>query len=236
VHDGRLVAIQLSWLDATRNGAALRPQEFRDAAAVQFPLQPTALPFYCMGQRGNAINIWHWKADWQDDLDGYQDIQAAYPNGVYEDYPQDRDPVFIAARSVGNSFAQTGRPSPVENLLAGGFGTLTSVPEQRVQGRGVWQNGRWTIVFTRELEAKGANEAPIPAGGTTSIAFAVWDGASGDRDGQKATSTWLALQVEGEPSGGPFSPILGFLLFVAGGVVVTTVLWLIMPGRQPIQA
>jgi hypothetical protein len=28
------------------------------------------------------------------------------------------------------------------------------------------------------------------------VAFAVWDGAQGDRDGQKSVSVWLRLEIE----------------------------------------
>lgn len=235
VHNETTIAIQLSWQDATRNGAALRAQEFRDGAAVQFPVQPTALPFYCMGQRTGAVNLWHWKADWQDDIDAFQDVQNAWPAGAFLSYPQDQDKegLFTTGRSAGNPLSQAARTAPVESLVAAGFGTLTTAGVQAVQGKGVWQDGRWTVVFVRALAAQAADEAEIPLGGTTAVAFAVWDGANNDRDGQKATSTWLTLQMEGQSKGGALSAKAGLFVFIALGAIVTGGVWLAMPGRRP---
>lgn len=233
VHDDSRIAFQLSWQDATRNTSALSTQQFRDAAAIQLPLKPSVLPFYCMGQRGDGVNIWHWKANWQEDLVALPSGQQAAIGSNLQTYPQGQEPVFATGRSAGNPLAQAEHASPIENLTAGGFSTLTSLAEQDVQGKGVWQDGRWTVAFVRDLATKGGNDAQIPLGGASSVAFAVWDGANNDRGGQKATSTWFTLQMEGAARGGPVSPTAGLVAFIVVSVIITGGVWRALPGRRP---
>ena len=211
LHNGQQLAMLVEWTDPTRNDSLIRPQDFRDAVAVQFPVS-NAQPFYCMGQTGGNVNIWQWKADWQADLTARQDEETAYPNMSVDYYPfatgshpapadyTDRN--YVPALAAGNLFASQYQ-SPVENLSAGGFGTLTSLPVnlQDVQGHGVWVNGRWRVIFSRNLVTTDAvDEVIFRPGLTYGLAFAAWDGANNERNGQKSTSQWLALQLSHAPA------------------------------------
>lgn len=201
----RQVAILVEWADATQNDSVVRVQDFRDAVAVQFPLVEGE-PFICMGQAGGNVNIWHWKADWQADLAARQDMETAYPNMHVDFYPFAKtalpaptdyeDANYVPAFAMGNSFAAI-HTSPVENLIAGGFGTLTTLPpaDQRVQGYGVWADGKWRVIFSRELTAPGPSTVTFEAGKVYPMAIAAWDGANGERNGQKSVSAWIALAV-----------------------------------------
>jgi DMSO reductase family type II enzyme heme b subunit len=62
-------------------------QDFRDAAALQFPLTQ-GQPYFCMGQQGGNVNIWHWKADWQADILALQEMEwSATPDMYVDGYP-----------------------------------------------------------------------------------------------------------------------------------------------------
>jgi hypothetical protein len=78
----------------------------------------------------------------------------------------------------------------VEVAGAKGPGSLTTAPSsaQVVQGSGAWDRGIWTL----ELRAK----LPPEQCKGLSVAFAVWDGASNDRNGQKSVSIWHRLDLE----------------------------------------
>jgi DMSO reductase family type II enzyme heme b subunit len=66
-----------------------------------------------------------------------------------------------------------------------------------VKASGQWSSGKWTVVFIRPLVAAGEEEGiPLAPGGTASVAFALWDGAFRDRDGQKLISIWQDLTLE----------------------------------------
>jgi len=207
LHNGSQVALLVEWADDTQNDQMVRVQDFRDAVAVQFPLAE-GQPFFCMGQQGGNVNVWHWKADWQADIAARQDMETLYPNMHVDQYPFAQgafpapadyaDPNYVPALSVGNLFAAV-HPSSVEDLIAGGFGSLTSQPAdgQNVQGYGVWANGRWRVIFSRALTSQEATDVLFAPGKVYPLAFAAWDGANGERNGQKSTSQWVSLQFEG---------------------------------------
>lgn len=208
INNGTEVALLLSWNDPSKDTGVLQTEGFRDAAAVQFSLSPN-LPFYGMGEKEGAANMWHWKADWEEDLVQFASIESQY-SAMHDDFARDtynlgirnnlyRSASFVAGGlSAGNLLSLPNRGSSVEDLNAVGFGTLTAQPpeEQNVSGKGVWKNGEWRVVYKRILGSNGSNDAKITAGKPVPIAFAVWDGGQGDRDGQKSVSQWHELVVE----------------------------------------
>ncbi len=112
------------------------------------------------------------------------------------------------------------RTSAVDNLLAGSFGTLTAAEDQMVAGQGAWDDGKWRVVFARDL-AVGEEYAQFAEGESANVAFAVWDGAKNQRDGMKSVSQFLTLEVSAEIAtggGGPSGRVIG--LFVVVGLVV----------------
>ena len=95
--------------------------------------------------------------------------------------------------------------SPVEDLMAGGFGSLTSQPPaaQNVQGYGAWENGRWRVIFYRDLLSSEAEDVSFTLDQPYSVAFAAWDGANGERNGEKSTSQWVTLQLASVAAAAP---------------------------------
>jgi len=119
LHDGKRVALLLMWSDATHDHTAMRPQDFRDAVAVQFSATPDP-PFFAMGERGRFVNIWMWKSERQADLEpAFQDLEKVYPNLGIDSYPNlraapyeqptrhaltlDSDPTFVTAGAPATS-------------------------------------------------------------------------------------------------------------------------------------
>jgi len=116
--------------------------------------------------------------------------------------PQDyTDLNYLPALAAGNLLASANRTSPIEDLVAGGFGTITSQPvdQQNVAGSGSWADGRWKVVFARDLISPEAEDVGLRVGQVFPLAFAVWDGSNRERDGQKSTSQWISLQLEQAP-------------------------------------
>jgi hypothetical protein len=213
LHNRKQMAILVEWTDDTKNDSMVRVQDFPDAVAVQFPFADVQ-PYFCMGQLGSNVNIWHWKADWQADINRRQDMEALYPNMYVDLYPfadpaagnsagpgTYNDPNYLTALAAGNAFSVASHSSPVEDLNAGGFGTLTAQPEkgQNVQGFGMWANGRWWVVFSRDLASPEPDDVSFTPSRMYSIAFAAWDGANQERNGQKSTSQWVSMQLAGSP-------------------------------------
>jgi mono/diheme cytochrome c family protein len=213
VHDGSSLALQLKWEDATPDTTAMRPQDFRDAAAVQFALTSDP-PFFAMGQARNAVNIWMWKSERQADLEPvFQDIDKIYPNIGIDSYPNllkspleqptrnaltlQSDPAFVTAWGAGNIVADPTRKSAAENLKAEGFGTLRAHPReaQTVIALGRYMTGSYVVQFTRALSgARG--DVRLSPGVRVPVAFAIWNGSAGDRDGKKSVTIWQELMLE----------------------------------------
>ena len=242
LHNGEQIAILVEWDDETQNDQMVRVQDFRDAVAVQFPLLTTD-PYFCMGQQGGNVNIWHWKADWQADLAARQDVDTAYTDMYVDYYPfaeteagvlasvEDyADSNYLPAFAAGNLFALPDRHSSVEDIIAGGFGTLTTqaLEGQNVQGYGVWDTGKWRVIFSRTLTSEETDDIRFSPGRVYSIAFAAWDGEFEERNGQKSTSQWVSLQLqrsvtpsqtaEAAPASETGYPLIFWILM--GGVVL----------------
>jgi DMSO reductase family type II enzyme heme b subunit len=67
---------------------------------------------------------------------------------------------------------------------------------QVVQASGSWSDGRWSIILQRPLELSAESGISLVAGERLSIAFAIWDGAFRDRNGQKVISIWHDFALE----------------------------------------
>jgi hypothetical protein len=206
LYNDQQLAFLVEWADETENDQAIRVEDFRDSVALQFPLAEGP-PFFCMGQQGGNVSIWHWKADWQAAITAGQTLAAAHPNMYVDYYPftaeggdvllsEYIDAAYLPAQAVGNLFANPMRPSPVENLAAGGFGSLTARPPeaQDVQGHGVYGDGRWRVIFSRDLAAAAADDISFNPEQVYSVALAAWDGANNERNGTKSTSQWVSFQ------------------------------------------
>ncbi|HSA60864.1 MAG TPA: ethylbenzene dehydrogenase-related protein [Nitrospiraceae bacterium] len=179
VHNATDIAFLLEWQDNTKNDR-LTPGTFRDGVAIGLPLGD-APAFFCMGQLDHYINIWHWKADWQSDIDRRAARTSEKKEGgvrTFEVIPR--------------------RISSVEDLIGGGFSTLTTKEKQgRVQGKALWKDGVWHVVMRRPLVSEEQeNEAKLVPGRVQTVSFAVWNGENKERNGQKAVAPWFQLAID----------------------------------------
>jgi mono/diheme cytochrome c family protein len=212
-HDGTRIAVLLTWSDATHDRTAMRPQDFRDAAAIQLSLTPDP-PFFAMGGAGEFVNIWMWKSERQADLEpAFQDLEKIYPHIGIDSYPNltlspleqpmrhaltlESDPTFVTAWGAGNIVADPERQSPAEDLVAQGLGTLQARPkvDQSVEARGIYATGTYRVLFSRSLKGNGGRAASMRPGRSVPAAFAVWNGSAGDRDGKKSVTIWQVLRL-----------------------------------------
>lgn len=212
LHDGQELAILMEWRDDTHDHTAIRPQDFRDAAAIQFSLKPDP-PFFGMGERGQSVNIWMWKSERQADLAAFQDLEAIYPNIGIDSYPNllkspleqpmrnaltmESDPTYVTGWGAGNIVSDPTRRNAAEDLQAQGQGTLRAHPrfDQEVEAGGFYQTNSYHVVFRRTFKPKGKDGVVLKPGLTVPVAFAVWDGSNGDRDGKKSVTIWQELKL-----------------------------------------
>lgn len=215
------IAIALDWSDSTVDMKGESVHQFSDASAIMFSLSDDPVNL-TMGQRGDAkagekaalVNLWHWRADRQLNADTNHlhdtvgdDAVAGSFTDLYMFKKGDRtkgplvehDSTYVPAWGVDNPKADPAlmHRSVLESNAAG-FGTLTlqAAKDQGVDGHAVWGDGRWRVVMTRFLKSEGASDVkivgrskPVP------IAFAIWDGSAGDRNGTKMISGWHWLKM-----------------------------------------
>jgi hypothetical protein len=170
----------------------------------------TTLRLHGAGQLPDQI--WQWRADRDPLAGGNLDLEDIYP-GIYADwYPFVNESTFYPARHVGNILVAQNE-TPVQVLVAGGAGTITPADVTTVYGAGRWEEGRWRLVFSRKLEPSSSSEVPLRLGGRFAISFAAWNGAAGDRDGLKATSSWMEFRLAESPT-----PLSLMVMFPPAGI------------------
>ena len=86
--------------------------------------------------------------------------------------------------------------SPVEDLNAEGFSTLTRQDEQNVSGKGLRTGKGWQVVFKRNLT--NVDEQDVQFSGSTPMAVAIWNGGNRETNGQKGLAGWILLQFGNE--------------------------------------
>ncbi len=85
VTNGKEIAVRLSWTDSTRNDIMVQSQQYKDQAAIMFPVKQSGEePPFTMGGDGERVNIWQWKATWDKEgagmagNAGMQDMEDQY--------------------------------------------------------------------------------------------------------------------------------------------------------------
>jgi hypothetical protein len=207
VNNGAWIAFLLEWEDPSKDvgGGVL---DFKDSAAIQFPSHEGE-PFACMGQSGGTVEILNWRADFQQDIEtGLPNAKDIYPNMWTSIYPGDDSPqTFLTGQGAGNPMSLADRTTPVEDLVAGGAGTLTSQAHNDAVGWAEWNDGTWKAVIGRPMTTVDDEDAQFEGGLETSVALAAWDGGRDEVNGKKSVSTWLTLKIGGAPIGATASGV-----------------------------
>ena len=198
LHNGAWIAFRMEWDDSTEDYGG-GSDDFRDSVALQFPVHGGE-PFVCMGFVDSEVNIFHWRADFQRNIEeGPLSIQDIFPNVDVTQYPQAMDPGFTSARRVGTPIAAATKPSPVEDLTATGFGTLESQDQVDVTGWGNWDGEKWSVVIARPLVTSDPLDTQFEAGTEAPVAFAVWNGDNQEVNGKKSVSAWVNMALDDTP-------------------------------------
>ncbi len=247
--DARL-AFQLEWGDPGREVSIGGVDAFRDAIAVEFPDDPTGgIPFFGMGEANKPETIYQGKADWQFGRD--YDTDEEFPAMAVDWYPfsskgpgeiaqaedygaEGAERVFHTSWWAGNTVADPllQAQTSVEKLTAEGFGTIAPVETARQDGsgQGLWQDGVWKAVIS---VPRTQDSFKFERGMSVPTAFAAWDGASEERGGEKAISTWYFLNLEQ-----PVSPMtyIGPVLVVIGAALAQVVGLRLLRRKRALQA
>lgn len=180
-------AFRLTWGDGTEDANLDGPQDYSDAAAIM--LRSGDKPPITMGAAGKPVDIWYWRASWQED-DGSA-------SGSMYSYPQS-DNVTQPARAAGNPLSQAPYDQFAQNYYATGYGSLTYAPDQSVSATGERTDDGWSVVFVRENTASGKYDPDFGEADNVYLAFAVWNGSAGEANGQKSLTLQFTELDTGE--------------------------------------
>jgi len=202
LHDGNELALLLEWDDDNVDDLD-GIHRYHDAVAVQLPTKSGATPpALTMGAPGTPVHVLQWRATWQRDIDsgGKTGVDQIYPEVVHDVMPDDVLPPRTAAyywvgRKAGNPLSQKLRTTPVEEIVAEGFGSVTHLPHQTARGHAVNSGGRWHVVVAVPTARTGVGE-PLRPGSTWPVAFAVWLGSESNRGARKQIADWQTLTLE----------------------------------------
>lgn len=200
MHNGSEIAFHVTWEDPNQSDIEVASR-FRDSLAVQLPVAKDGPVGLVMGQPGRPVHLMHWRASWQRAIEkGTGTVKDAFPNAVSDVSPEDvmkadQAKGYYPAQAVGNQMALRERKSPIEELVAEGFGTITSQAEQRAEGGGAFAGSKWQVVIVIPMRGK-ENQASLKAGDATAVAIAIWNGGKGDRGARKQFGDWTGLELE----------------------------------------
>jgi hypothetical protein len=202
-HNGAEYAFRIEWSDPTQSDRIV-VDAFGDQVAVELPLVLRAdapPPSPMMGNPDGRVSILQWRAAFQRDLiKGEPTVRDLYPFAHVDVYPDevlratDARP-YTGALGLDNPISH-GIETPVLDQMAEGWGTLTVKPEQHGDGRGVWKDGRWSVVISHPFSTGTDNDPAVAPGGETMAAFAVWEGGAREVGARKAWANWVPLKIE----------------------------------------
>ncbi len=191
-HNGKDIYFKMTWEDDHPDTTALE-DTFVDGCAVAVPMDSNAPIRSIMMGFSSPVNIWQWQANkdmqyWQGKT-GFEDIDVDFV------YPFEDEEIF--------SVTVPELKSAVTDLVAQRVGSLTRKDNQIVQGRGLWRDGSWNVVFKRSLTTKNQQQDCQFSGLKQSVSFAIWDGDQDDRGSRKSISEWVNLQIQSPPAKKP---------------------------------
>lgn len=176
--------------------------------------------------QASPVNVWQWKATRQYDAstgvlhDSTNPRQLENPNR--QEFPlgavPEKDPVPVSptgaeyeqdVRILGEltrPAAATHNPKAdpaifahaVLEANAEGFGTLLyqEAKNQHANATAIYANGRWSVTLFRPLTTGDKDDIDLTSSRRIPVAFAIWNGARGDRGGQKLITGWHWLVLD----------------------------------------
>lgn len=138
--------------------------------------------------------------EWTDDTENKEFAERLFPDAAAVVFPSSGNAPLVTLgtpEAKVNAWYWRADLEEGENLVAQGLGTDSPTKDTPIAGRGVWNNGRWSVVVSRSLKAKGADNVKLTPGKTVKAGFTVWEGSNRERGDLRSYSReWRELALE----------------------------------------
>ncbi len=139
--------------------------------------------------------------EWDDSTQNTDYVGRDFPDGAGLLFPLKGEAPLTSMGSEGQPvnawFWRADLEDGAKNVIASGIGTVSESEKASIAARAQWNEGVWRVVFARQLTVAGNQSVALAPGKSVKVAFAVWDGSSGERAGIKSFSKkWRELTLE----------------------------------------
>jgi len=194
--NGKEIAVHLEYNDATRNDIMVQSQQYKDQAAIMFPVnQSGEEPPFTMGGDGERVNIWQWKATWSNEgttRSSMQDMEDQYAymamgSGSY--YMYEPDGALSGIDTAHQSGTKTGS---YKNRGAGDISKRsTNIDFGMGQNEGVFNPGRATKNILSDASLRVSSVEDLNAEGFSTLTTQAHQDVDGD--GNWRNNRWAVV-------------------------------------------
>jgi len=172
LHDGRTIALRLSWDDPSKS-----PDPIWDEWLGRMSKSLTDVDGPLATQQGPDRLVVQWAQD---------------PND------ESQRPYFLGGDTKRPVYVWRWSSEPrVEEGTETGLGKFTALPGAHVTQSAKYADGQWQVLFTRSLASTDTTHIPrFTTGHAIPIAFFAADGSSGEDEIRGAVSTWYAVYLD----------------------------------------
>jgi len=159
-----------------------------------------------------------WNDRFADQGQSSDSLAIEFPAELFEN---DERPYFV--------FGEAGKPvnlwvwdaghDTIEEQSSEGAGSRVAQPTQDLTGRVAYAAGQYTLVVARSLATSDVADLQIPQGEFVPIAFAAWDGGSGEQAESGAIGSWQVIYLE-QPA-----PLVSYAWVPAAVLAATALEW-----------
>jgi DMSO reductase family type II enzyme heme b subunit len=142
--------------------------------------------------------------EWADATKDDDYVGRGFPDGAGILFPLKADAPLKSMGSEGQPvnvwFWRADFEDGAQNNTARGVGTVEATEKSAISARGQWKASTWRVVFARPLAVAEQKDETVQleVGKPVKVAFAIWEGSSGERAGIKSFSKdWRELTLEG---------------------------------------
>jgi complex iron-sulfur molybdoenzyme family reductase subunit gamma len=201
-------------VDSIKNYLTPGAAHWARVPAAQIDMMPTPLPMqpteyirvswankqYGQTQKLEVASVhdgetWALRATWPGSGPGERD----FPDALAIALPVRNNPVLalMGAKDAPIHYLRwSAKEEGVLSLLATGIGLSAPGPDIKRTAQAVASGANWQLVITRAM-GTGKDIAPLTAGKSTGVGFALWRGTNDERAGIKAFSIdWTELELE----------------------------------------